>query len=90
MVTNEPLTTGETDTDIALTVARALEWSPSIPQGRILVEAHGRWVTLEGTVDREYQRSAVECSVRRVRGVAGVTNCLTVQPQKMQAAQQPA
>ena len=39
------------------------------------------WITLEGTVDFHFQRDAAEMAVSHLRGVRGVSNLLTVQPQ---------
>ncbi len=38
------------------------------------------WVTLEGSVEWNYQRERAEQVVRRVRGVKGVTNLIELQP----------
>ena len=39
------------------------------------------WVTLRGDVEWEFQRRAAEDAVRKLTGVRGVTNLLTVRPQ---------
>ena len=38
------------------------------------------WLTLEGEVEWNYQRSRAEQAVRRVRGVKGVSNTIQVKP----------
>ena len=38
------------------------------------------WVTLEGTVDWQYQKALAESAVKKLRGVLGVTNNITVKP----------
>ena len=38
------------------------------------------WVTIEGTVDWQYQREAAENAVRPLKGVKGVYNQITVKP----------
>jgi osmotically-inducible protein OsmY len=38
------------------------------------------WVTLEGEVEWNYQRTRAEDAVRRVRGIRGVTNSIEVKP----------
>lgn len=69
------------DSDIARAALNALDWNPAVPckQVKIVVE-HG-WITLEGTVDFRFQRDAAEMAVTHLRGVRGVSNLLTVQPQ---------
>ena len=38
------------------------------------------WVTLDGTVEWQFQRREAERAVRRLTGVRGVTNLITVKP----------
>lgn len=38
------------------------------------------WVTLEGSVEWNYQRERAEQVVRRIRGVKGITNPIELQP----------
>jgi osmotically-inducible protein OsmY len=45
------------------------------------------WVTLRGEVEWDYERQAAERAVRRLTGVRGVTNLITVLPERPTAAQ---
>jgi osmotically-inducible protein OsmY len=47
---------------------------------KIKVIAKSGWLTLEGEVEWNYQRSRAEQAVRRVRGVKGVSNTIQVKP----------
>jgi osmotically-inducible protein OsmY len=47
---------------------------------RIRVIVKKGWVTLEGEVEWNYQRTRAEDAVRRVRGIRGVTNSIEVKP----------
>ena len=38
------------------------------------------WITLEGSAEWNYQRTRADDVVRRVRGIRGVTNLITVKP----------
>jgi osmotically-inducible protein OsmY len=38
------------------------------------------WLTLEGEVEWQFQRNRAESDVRRIRGVKGVTNLITLKP----------
>ena len=38
----------------------------------------GSWVTLEGTVDWQYQKTLAESAVKKLKGVLGVTNHIEV------------
>jgi osmotically-inducible protein OsmY len=69
-----------TDEDIARAVTRALEWDAVVPVDRIKVTVSKGWVTLEGEVDWGFQRSDAERVARRITGVRGVSNLITVKP----------
>jgi osmotically-inducible protein OsmY len=67
-----------TDADIAAAAARALEWDAFLPLDRIDVTVSKGWVTLRGEVDWQYQREEADRVVKRLVGVKGVTNLVTV------------
>jgi osmotically-inducible protein OsmY len=73
-----PTSAERTDVDIAAAVMRALEWDAMIPTERIKVTVSKGWVTLRGEVDWGFQRMDAERVARRVTGVRGVTNLITV------------
>ena len=67
-----------TDADIATAVVRALEWDAFVPVDKIDVTVSKGWVTLQGDVEWQYQKEDAERVVRRLSGVRGVTNLITV------------
>jgi osmotically-inducible protein OsmY len=68
------------DEDIALAATRALEWDTLVPTGNVeLTVSKGR-VTLRGEVEWEFERQEAERAVRRLSGVRGVINAITVRP----------
>ncbi|WP_425518031.1 BON domain-containing protein [Polymorphospora rubra] len=73
-------TTERTDSDIADAATRALEWDAFVPVEHIDVTVSAGWVMVRGEVEWEYQRRAAERTVRRLAGVRGVTNGMTVRP----------
>jgi osmotically-inducible protein OsmY len=75
-----PGSSERTDGDIAAAAARALEWDVMVPADRIKVTVSKGWVTLEGDVEWQYQREAAERDVRRLVGVKGVSNLITIKP----------
>ncbi len=79
-----PSAVERTDQDIAAAAVRALEWDASVPEDRVRVTVRSGWVTLEGSVDWQYQRRAAERAMRSLTGVRGVTNLITVSPQEPQ------
>jgi osmotically-inducible protein OsmY len=69
-----------TDADIAAAVTRALEWDAFVPMDKIDVTVSKGWVTLKGEVEWGFQRADAERVVRRITGVRGVSNLITVRP----------
>jgi osmotically-inducible protein OsmY len=75
-----PTSAERTDTDIALAATRALEWDAFVPVDKIAVTVSKGWVTLKGDVEWQFQKEDAERVVRRLAGVRGVTNLVTVKP----------
>src|SRR4051812_1907272 len=73
-----PIEAERTDPDIARAALEALEWDASVPTDKVHVKVSKGWVTLEGEVEWQYQRQNAERAVRRLSGVRGVTNLITV------------
>lgn len=69
-----------TDADLAAAVVNALRWDAGLPADKIQVTVSQGWVTLRGEVDYYYQKIDAERVVRRLSGVKGVTNLITVKP----------
>jgi osmotically-inducible protein OsmY len=67
-----------TDSEIEKTVLDAIKWNAAIEAGKIKVNAKDGWVTLEGTVEWEYQRSRARTLAEDITGVNGVTNLIEV------------
>ncbi len=66
------------DADLAHAAVNALRWNSQVPDERIQVKVSNGWLTLEGEVDRYYQRHAAEGAVRYLQGVKGVTTRITL------------
>jgi len=75
-----PGSSERTDADIARAAENALVWNASVPDGRIKVTVEKAFLTLEGEVDWQFQKSAADEAVRHLTGVKGVTNLITVKP----------
>jgi osmotically-inducible protein OsmY len=67
-----------TDADIAAAAVKALAWDALVPTEKVQVTVSKGWVTLKGSVDWQYQRDEAERVVRRLTGVKGVTNLVTI------------
>src|SRR5437867_2368511 len=69
-----------TDADIAAAAVRAIEWDAFVPIDKLDVTVSKGWVTLRGEVEWQYQKQDAERVVRRLLGVKGVSNLITVKP----------
>jgi osmotically-inducible protein OsmY len=69
-----------TDADIADAAVHALKASYSVPDDQIKVTVRQGWITLDGTVEWQYQRKAAEGSVRYLTGAKGVSNQIMIKP----------
>jgi len=68
------------DSDIATAIAHVLDWNTQIPKDAVHAQVNNGFVMLDGEVEHDYQRRAVERMAGEVRGVVGVTNTITVAP----------
>ena len=68
------------DTEIAQAALAALKWITTVPSDRVTVTVKGGELTLNGTLDWQYQKDAAARAVRDLTGVTGVTNYIIVQP----------
>lgn len=71
-----------TDADIAAAVTRALEWDAWVDIDKFEVTVSKGWVTLKGEVEWGFQRADAERVARRITGVRGVSNLITVRPRQ--------
>lgn len=73
--------TARTDPEIARDAVHAMTINVTVPAGKIKTLVNEGFVTLEGTVDWDFQRRGAESCVRNVAGVRGVVNHLKIKPQ---------
>jgi osmotically-inducible protein OsmY len=66
------------DDEIAQRALNILAWSTLVPKDCIRVKVADGWITLSGGVNWNYQRQAAENEVRKLSGVKGVTNSVTL------------
>jgi osmotically-inducible protein OsmY len=69
-----------TDADIAAAAVMALRWDVAVPDEHIKVTVRKGWVSLDGTVEWQYEKEAADRVVRNLTGIKGVTNLITVKP----------
>jgi osmotically-inducible protein OsmY len=75
-----PNTIEKNDSDIAQAALNALKWDTSVPEENVTLSVTKGWITLEGSVDWNYQRESCEKAVEKLTGVKGVTNRIAVAP----------
>jgi osmotically-inducible protein OsmY len=75
-----PFERKRSDDGIALAILDRLAWDTSIPKDSIAVRVEQGWVTLSGEVGWNYQREAATQQVRRLHGVIGVSNQVSIKP----------
>jgi osmotically-inducible protein OsmY len=75
-----PGASARTDADIAAAAVRTLESDVFVPAEKIDVTVSQGFVTLKGEVEWQFQKEDAEKDVRRLTGVKGVINSITVKP----------
>jgi osmotically-inducible protein OsmY len=68
------------DDEIAGRALAILDWSSAIPAEAVRVKVQDGWVTLSGQVPWNYQRTLAEYEVRKLSGVRGIVNQITLAP----------
>ena len=68
------------DEEIARAAANAIAWNTLLPKGRLQVWVDQGRVTLEGTLDWQYQRTSADQCVRYLAGVKDVNDHIVVRP----------
>jgi osmotically-inducible protein OsmY len=66
------------DPEIARDAIAAIKSRLPVVAEQIKVLVRNGWITLEGEVEWDYQRSAAESAVRRVKGLKEVTNAIRI------------
>ena len=68
------------DPEIARDAVAALKNELPYSSENMKVVVKDGWITLEGSAEWNYQRTRAEDAVRRVRGIKGVINLITLKP----------
>lgn len=66
------------DDEIAMRALRVLAWHAGIPDDAVQVKVQGGFVTLTGELDWQFQRFSAEAAVRKLSGVTGVYDQITL------------
>lgn len=68
------------DEDIAAAAVDRLAWDVSVPADAVQIKVENGWVTLTGAVDWNYEKEAAGDDVRRLLGIVGVSNEISIKP----------
>jgi hyperosmotically inducible protein len=66
------------DDQIAQRASDILDWNVLVPANAVEVLVQDGWITLSGSVDWHYERTAAEDDVRKLSGVQGVVNNIVI------------
>ena len=66
------------DNDIASEILNAYKWNWQVPNDKVKVKVENGWVTLEGELAWNYQKTAAKDAVSKLMGVMGVFNNITI------------
>jgi osmotically-inducible protein OsmY len=75
-----PSNSSKTDTEIARVIADTLKYNSAVNEDKIKIKVDNGWVTMEGTVDWEYQKEAVRTAIKNISGVKGMANLIRITP----------
>jgi osmotically-inducible protein OsmY len=68
------------DADIARAAENTLKWHAYVPQDRIKVTVEDGWITLEGEVEKQFEKETARQVVLHLAGVKGVSNQIVLKP----------
>ena len=68
------------DEEIAKRALNSIQWDVTLPEAKINLTVQSGFITLSGEVPWYYQRNAAETAVRRIAGVTGVANKISIEP----------
>jgi osmotically-inducible protein OsmY len=75
-----PVNTNRSDDEIAAAAIERLAWDVSVPDDSVKVEVESGWITLTGVLEKSYQKDFAEQDLRRLHGVIGISNQITLKP----------
>jgi osmotically-inducible protein OsmY len=75
------------DNDIANEIINAYKWNWEVPKDKVKVKVENGWVTLEGELTWNYQKTAAKDVVSKLLGVTGVFNNITIKSESNQSVE---
>jgi hyperosmotically inducible protein len=77
---HRPYQKAASDNQIAKRAHDILNWDVLVPPDAVDVLVHDGWLTLSGNVNWNFEKVAAEEDVRKLSGVRGITNMITIKP----------
>jgi osmotically-inducible protein OsmY len=71
------------DEALASAAMHALQWDAKVHDTNLQVTVEQGWITVEGSVERQFQKLAADRVIRHLAGVRGVTNSIVVAPREL-------
>lgn len=68
------------DDQIAQRALKIIAWDSTVPDDKVKIRVENGWITLSGEVEWNHQKDAAGEAVRKLSGVLGITNLITVRP----------
>ena len=84
LTVNLPTAFTRKDQEIARAAVSALDWDTEVPD-TVKVRVEQGWLTLEGEVRWQFEKTAAERAVRSLKGMRGMTNLVTIKPPAVSA-----
>lgn len=66
------------DDQIARRALKIIAWDTTVPDDQVKLKVEKGWITLSGAVQWHFQKEGAEAAVRKLSGVTGVSNRITV------------
>jgi osmotically-inducible protein OsmY len=67
-----------TDTEIAAAIEHVFSWSTPVPREKVKIAVNDGWIILDGELDWNFERRAVEKLIRPLKGIVGITNNISL------------
>jgi osmotically-inducible protein OsmY len=76
------------DEDLATEILSSMKWDWSVPNDKVQVKVENGWVTIDGSVEWNYQKESARSCAANLIGVKGVTNNVSVKTNSNDAIEQ--
>jgi len=75
------------DQEIGNEIVNSFRWNWRIPNDKIKVKVENGWITLEGELERNFEKEAANDAIKNLLGVIGVTNNIQIKASSNEIAE---